>query len=109
MGRSSIADRGRGLLEGPIFKEVPKFLKNNRISLAYGLTSNTYETLTDRICFVFLFSCYIEENVELNATFGGFWGAWLHLPPPPSLGSAYEGHGSPSPVKTYMCRYTYKN
>ena len=48
-----MADPERGLWERSNFKEVSQFLKSNRISLAYGLTSNADQTS--------LFSSYIEE------------------------------------------------
>ena len=37
------------------------FLKSNRISLAYGLTSNIDPSFRDEVA---LFSCYIEEHVD---------------------------------------------
>ena len=40
--------------EGPNFKDVPHFLKRNRISLAYGLTNNKDQTLINKNWFVFL-------------------------------------------------------
>ena len=64
--------------EGPNFKEVgTHFLKSNRISLAYGLTSNKDETFTNKS---WLFSCYIEEYVDF-VPFSGAWGAWPRFRP----------------------------
>ena len=39
---------------GADFKEVPGFLKSNRISFAYVLTSNKDQTFINKSCFVFL-------------------------------------------------------
>ena len=36
LGRSSMADLERGLLEGPNFKCLPLFLERNRVSVPYG-------------------------------------------------------------------------
>ena len=38
----------RGLWEGPNFEQAPQFLKSNRISLAYGVTSNKEQTFIDK-------------------------------------------------------------
>ena len=49
-----MADTERRLWKGQNFKDVPQFLKSNRISLGYGLTSNKDQTSVNRNCFVFL-------------------------------------------------------
>ena len=70
-----MADPERRLWEGRNFKEVPRLLKSNRISLAHGLTSNKDQTLKK----VALFSCYIEF-VDF-APFSDALGTWPSLAP----------------------------
>ena len=91
-----MADPERRLWERSIFKEVPQFLKSNRISLAYGLTSNKHQTFIRESCFA---SSYIDEHVDFGPFLGGLGGmnAFGHFV------SAIEGHGSPPSVKRYMC------
>ena len=72
-----MADPERGLWERQNFKEVPRYLKSYRISLAYGITSNKDQASMKRSCF---FSCYIEEYVDF-VPFSVTWGAWPHLAP----------------------------
>ena len=94
-----MADPERGLWEGPNFKQVPQFLKSNRISPAYGLTSNKGQTFIDKYCFVFLLYRGIYRFCFI---FGHVGGMAAFCP----LGSASEGNGSPPPVNTYMCMLT---
>ena len=77
MGRSSVADPERGLWERSNFKEVPQFLKGNRISLAYGLTSNKDQTFMEKVV---LFSSYIG-NMSILCDFRALWVAWPRLTP----------------------------
>ena len=46
-----------------------------------------------------MFSCYIDEYVDF-VPFSGAWGGMATFDP---LGYAFEGHGSPPAVNTYMC------
>ena len=69
------------------------FLKSNRISLAYVLTSNKDQSFRNESC---LFSCYIEKYVDFvpfSGALGGGGMAALGL-----LGCSFEGHGSPVPT-----------
>ena len=91
-----MADPERGLWERSNFREVPQFLKSNRISFAYGLTSNKNQTFTVKVA---LFSSYIEEYVD----FVQFSGALGGMTAFDLFGSTFEGHGSPLPVNRYVC------
>ena len=92
-----MADPEGGLSERSIFfKELPQFLKSNWISLAYGLTSNKDQTSINKSCFVF--SLY-RGRCRFCAIFGRFVGMTAFG----LFGSAFEGHGFPPPVNTYMC------
>ena len=92
-----MAEQERGLCEGQNFTELPQFLKINRISLAFSLTSNKDQTCMNKSCFVFLLYRII---CRFYAIFGHFGGHGRVLP----LGSAFEGygHGSPPPVNASM-------
>ena len=92
-----MADPERGFWEGLNFKQVPKFLKSNLISLAYGLTSNKDQTLSIKIA---LISCYIHEYADF-VPFSGALRAWPRLAPldPPLKVMAH----SPRLIRTYMC------
>ena len=62
----------RGPCEGPNFKQVPQFLKSNRISLAYGLTSNKDQIINiNKSCFVFLLYRGICRLCDIFGRFGG--------------------------------------
>ena len=78
-----MADPERRLSDWSNFKEVPQFLKSNRISLAYGQTSNKDQSFVKKVA---LFSC-IEEYVEFVL------GGMTAFDP---FGSAFEVHGSRS-------------
>ena len=58
-------------LGGPEFQREAQFLKINRISIAYGLTSDKDETFINKFV---SFSCYIEKNVDF-VPFSGALGA----------------------------------
>ena len=89
----------RGPCERPNFKQVPQFLKSNRISPDYGLTSNKDQTSINKSCFVFLL---YRGMCRFCAIFGRF-GCMTAFGP---LEFAFEGNGSPPPVNTYMCTPT---
>ena len=74
-----MADPERGLWEMPNFKQVPKFLKSNRILFAYRLTSNEDQTFIDKSCFGFLLYRGICRFCAIFGRFGG--GAWPRLAP----------------------------
>ena len=91
-----MADPERGLWERSNFKELPQFLKSDRISLAYGLTSNKDQTFINKSCFVFFLYRGICRFCAIFGRFGGMTA--LNL-----FGSGFEGHGSPPPANRYMC------
>ena len=66
-----MADLERGLWERSNLKEVPQFLKSNRVSLAYGLTSNKDQTFMNESCFVFFLH---QEYIDF-VPFLALWGA----------------------------------
>ena len=69
------------------------FLKSDRISLAYVLTSNRDHAFRTEVA---LFSCYIEKYVDVvpfSGALGGGGMAAFGL-----LGCSFEGHGSPVPT-----------
>ena len=75
---------------GAIFKEIPQFLKSNRISLAVGLTSNTDQTCMNKSCFVFLLHGWICRFCTIFGLIGAWpcsaprirlWRSWLSVPP----------------------------
>ena len=68
-------------LGGPNFKQVPQFLKSNRISPAYGLTSNKGQTFIDKSCFVFLLYRGICRFCVIVGRFAGM-AAFGPLDPP---------------------------
>ena len=68
MGRPSMADPETGLGDGPNLKQ---FRKRNRISLAYGLTSNKSSTSVNKCCFVFLL---LSRNMSILCHFGRLGG-----------------------------------
>ena len=72
-----MADPERGFWKGPNFKQVPQFLKSNRISLAYDITSNKDKTFVVKIA---LFSCYIKKYADF-VPFSGTLGTWPRLAP----------------------------
>ena len=91
-----MADPERGLWKQSNFKEVPQFLKSNRISLADCLTSNKDRSFIDKSCFVF----FLYQRIHrFFAVFWRFWGVTSFG----QFGSAFEGHGSPPPVNRHMC------
>ena len=85
-GRSR--ERALGAVE---FQRGTQFLKSNRITLAYGLTSNKYQTFIDVNCSL---SSYFEEYFDFVLFLGALGGMTAFDP----FGSAFEGHGSPPPV-----------
>ena len=91
-----MADPERGLWERSNFKELPQFLKSDRISLAYGLTSNKDQTFINKSCFVFFLYRGICWFCAIFGSVGGMTGVDL-------FGSAFEGHGSAPPVNRYIC------
>ena len=78
-----MADPERGLWERSIFKEGPQFLKSNRISLAYGITSNNDQTLVGKSCFIFFLYREICWFCAIFGRFGGgrdrVWPLWIRL------------------------------
>ena len=71
-----MADPEKVLWEGPHFKEIPQFLKSNRISLAYSLTSNKGQTCVDKSCFVFVFVIFLLHRIHADfVPFSGALGA----------------------------------
>ena len=66
-----MTDPERGLCERSNFKEVSKFLKSNRLSLAHGITSNKDKTFMNKVA---LFYSYIEEYAHF-VPFSGALGA----------------------------------
>ena len=91
MGRSSAADPESGPWEGPNFKELFQFLKNNRITLVCGLINNKDQTCIRKVA---LCSCCIEEYINFVPFSDALGGVAAFSP----LGSAFAGHGSPFPV-----------
>ena len=81
VGKSSVVDPERGLLEGPNFKEEPQFLKSNRISLVFDLTSNKDHSCMNESCFVFL----LYRICRFCAIFGHFVGMAAYCPLDPPL------------------------
>ena len=72
-------ERERGHWEGPNFKKGPQFLKSNRISHAYGLTSNKYQTFSNKSCFVFLLCRkYVDFIPVLHALGGRVLPPWIN-------------------------------
>ena len=60
----------KGLLEGLNFKQVPRFLKSNLISPAYGLTGNKGQTFIDKSCFLFLLYQEYADIVPFSGVLG---------------------------------------
>ena len=65
-----MADPERGLWDRRNFKGGPKFLKSNRISIAYDLTSNTDETFMNKSFFAFLLYRGIDRFCAIFRRFG---------------------------------------
>ena len=76
-----MADPERGLREGRNFREGLQFLKSNRISLAYDLTSNTNQAFINKSCFAFLlYGRIYRKFCAIFRRFGGHGRVW-----PPSI------------------------
>ena len=89
-----MANPERVLWERSNCKEVPQFLKSNRIKLSYGLTINKDQTFI-RVAFFLLTS----RNMSILFYFRALGDMNTFDP----LGSAFEGHGSPPSVNRYVC------
>ena len=71
---------GAAAIEGPNFKEVSQFLKSNRVSPAFALTSNKDQTCMKKLlCFLI-----VSRNMSILCHFQSLWGGGGHgrvLPP----------------------------
>ena len=95
VGRSPMADPERRLWEGRNFREGLQFLKSNRISLSYDLTSNIDQTLKNKSCFVFLLYRGIYRFCAIFGRHGRVWPPWIRLWW--SVGSCRSQGSSPPP------------
>ena len=77
MGRTSMVDPERGALEAVEVQRGTQFLKSNRITLAYGLTSTKGQTFIKASCFP---SSYFQEYVDF-APFSGALGGMTTFDP----------------------------
>ena len=93
--------QGEGM-GGAEFQRATHFLKSNRISLAYGLTSKKDQAFIDKSGFVFLLYLGI---CRFCAIFGHIWVMAAFGP----LVYTFDGHGSPLPVDTYIYMLPYRN
>ena len=76
-----MSDPETGLWKGPNFKEAPQFLKSNRISFAYGPTSNKDQTFMSKNCFVLLLYRGMRRFCTIFGHFGGMAALGPYNPP----------------------------
>ena len=81
-------DPERGLWEGPHFIST-QFLKSDRISFAYSLTSNKDHAFIDKRCFAFLLYGGICRFCAIFGHFGGHGRAWSPVNPPLKIKDLY--------------------